>query len=262
MHRLMLWYLAFLYIVSVVLSFFKLLPFDPFQILFTGIYFSFISYISNQIIGFLLKMKPKIEPQFITALILTFIIGPIPFLPNILFLTLVPVLAMASKYLIIFDKKHIFNPAALAVTVSALVLGKNASWWIGNSLMVPFIVIGGLYVLWKIRRFNMVLIFLLMFFLFILVTNFKNLFPFTAGVSNILSSLSPLLFFGIVMLTEPMTSPADYKLRAYYGIACAVITILLQRFTSIPYTIELSLLITNILGRIVTQLKTSPVTSL
>lgn len=255
MYRTMLLYLIFLYVISVVLSFLKILPFSFVDILTTGIYFLILSYVANTLFSFILKVKPKRDSQFITALILTLIIGPVNFFPNILFLTITSILAMASKYLIVYQKKHVFNPAAFAVVVTSIVLGKGASWWIGSWVMLPFIVIGGFYVLIKIRRLNMVLVYLFIFFLFILITNLKNLVPFQAGVSIILNSLSPILFFSIAMLTEPLTSPADQKLRIYYGAICAIIIIVLQKVTTISYTVELSLLIANLLGRTMGALK-------
>jgi len=251
----MLLYLIFLYVVTVVLSFLKILPFNFIDILTTGIYISILSFVANSTFSFIFKATTKRDSPFITALILSLIIGPVNFFPNIFFLTIAPILAMTSKYLIGYRKKHFFNPAAFAVVITATILGKGASWWIGNWVMLPFIILGGVYVLIKIRRLNMTLAFLFVFLLLILITNLKNLLPFHAGVSIILSSLSPVLFFSIVMLTEPMTSPTDQKLRIYYGVICAVVIIILQKVTPISYTIELSLLITNLLGRTMSAIK-------
>lgn len=255
MYRTMFLYLIFLYVVAVVLSFLKVLPFHFIDILITGIYFSILSYIANSIFCFIFKATTKRDSPFITALILSLIIGPIPFLPNLFFLTITPIFAMASKYFIGYQKKHFFNPAAFAIVITAIVLGKGASWWISSSAMLPFIMLGGIYVLIKINRLNMTLMFLFIFLLLILITNIKNLLPFHAGLTIILSSLSPVLFFSIVMLTEPLTSPADQRLRIYYGVICSVIIIFLQKVTTVSYTVELSLLIANMLGRTMSVIK-------
>ena len=63
---------------------------------------------------------------------------------------------MASKYIFTIEKKHIFNPAAFAVAVTALAFGQTASWWIGGNIpMMAFVIVGGLLVMRKIQRFDL-----------------------------------------------------------------------------------------------------------
>jgi len=235
MYRLMLYYLSLLFGVAVILSFLQILPYNPTDILVSGFYLVFLCYLSNQVFGHLFKIKPNYESQLISGLILGLIIGPFPFLPNLLFLTVTPILAMASKYVINIKKQHIFNPAAFAVVASAIFLGRGASWWIGSTAMAPFIIFGGVILLRKIRRFNLSLGFLIAYLLF---------YPKTFLAS-------PILFFSFVMLTEPLTSPTDKNLRTYYGIFTALVLILFQKLFSVSYTLELSLLVANIFGRLV-----------
>lgn len=243
MYRLMLYYLSLLFGLAIILSFLRILPYNPLDILISGFYLTSLCYISNQVFGSLFKVKPNYESQFITGLILAMIIGPAPLLSNLLFLTVTPILATASKYMVNVKKQHIFNPVAFAVVATAIFLGKGASWWIGSLVMAPFIILGGVILLRKIHRFNLVLGFLVTYLLFILISS-QGFLP-----REFLAS--PLLFFSFVMLTEPLTSPADKNLRTYYGIFTALIFILLQKFFSAFYTLELSLLIANILGRLV-----------
>lgn len=235
MYRLILYYLSFLFGVAVILSFLQILPDNPTDILVSGFYLIFLCYLSNQVFGYLFKIKPNYESQLITGLILGLIIGPLPFLPNLLFLTVTPILSTASKYIFNIRKQHIFNPAAFAVVFAAIFLGKGASWWIGSLAIAPFIILGGVILLRKIHRFNLVLGFLIPYLLF---------YPQTFLAS-------PILFFSFVMLTEPLTSPADKNLRTYYGIFTAFIFILLQKFFAVSYTLELSLLVANVFGRLV-----------
>lgn len=235
MYRLMLYYLVLLFGVAVILSFLQILPYHPFDILISGFYLTALCYISNQILGRLFKIKPNSESQFITGLILSLIIGPLSLLPNILFLTVTPILAMASKYIINVQKQHLFNPAAFAVVATAIFLGKGASWWIGSLSMSPFIIVGGIILLRKIHRFDLSSGFLIPYFLFSPQTFFA----------------SPILFFSFVMLTEPLTAPAGRNLRLGYGIFTALVFITLLKMTPFPYTLELSLLIANAAGRVV-----------
>ena len=53
--------------------------------------------------------------------------------------------------------KHIFNPAAFGVALTALFLGLSATWWVGTGVMMPFVVIGvglllGAIVRWRTRE--------------------------------------------------------------------------------------------------------------
>lgn len=235
MYRLMLYYLSLLFGVAIILSFLQILPYNPWGIFVSGFYIIAMCYATNQLFAYLFKVKPNYESQFITGLILSLIIGPLPLLPNILFLTVTPILAMASKYIINFQKQHIFNPAAFAVVAAAIFLGKGASWWIGNTVMAPFVILGGVILLRKIHRFDLSLGFLIPYLLF---------YPQTLLAS-------PMFFFSFVMLTEPLTSPANRNFRMYYGIFTALVFIMLLKITPFPYTLELSLLIANVVGRVV-----------
>ncbi len=257
MYRLMQYYLRFLFGVVLFLSFLKILPYNPFDILISGLYVITGCYIANQLFAHLFKVKTNYESQFITGLILALIIGPLPLLSNLFFLTIAPVIAMASKYLIAINKQHIFNPAAFAVVITAVLFHSGASWWIGNLPMWPFIIIGGIIVLRKIHRFNLTLGFLLTYLLFIMLINLQNIISLHTAIAIFTNVflMSPILFFSIVMLTEPLTSPADRNLHTYYGIFTALVFIMLQKFSPFSYTLELSLLIANVAGRIV-RLKT------
>ena len=42
--------------------------------------------------------------------------------------------AMASKYILAVHRKHIFNPAAIAVVATGFALSQYASWWVGGNL--------------------------------------------------------------------------------------------------------------------------------
>jgi glycine betaine catabolism B len=139
MYRLMQWYLRFLFGIAVILSFLKILPYKPIDILISGFYIIVVCYITNQLFAYFFKVKPNYESQFITGLILALIIGPLPLLSNLFFLTITPFIAMASKYLIVINKQHIFNPAAAAIAVTAVLFHSGASWWIGSLPMSAFI---------------------------------------------------------------------------------------------------------------------------
>lgn len=234
----MLYYLLFSIASAMLLSFFKVLPYNPANIFASGVFLVSVSYVSNKLLAFLVKTKTNLESRSITALILTLIIGPVALVPNLKFLTVAAIAAMASKYLLVYKNRHVFNPAAFGILASAIVLGEPASWWISSKHLLPFVLLGGLIVLKRLRRLNMVLGFTAVY---LILTNF-NLEGFF---------FSPLPFFTLVMLVEPLTAPQDRKWRMYFGAAVAVVLVFLHKFLpTVPYSLELSLLIGNLAFRI------------
>ncbi len=264
MYRLMLWYLLCLWVLAIVFSAVGLLPYFWIDVLVQGVYLGVICYGANQLIARLVKVKPNIESQWISALILTLIVGPLPLLPNIGFLTLVAVLAMAGKYIFVWKKRHIFNPASLAVVLTAVFMGQGASWWIGSQYMFPFLLIGGLLILKKINRFPMVLAFLIttcvgLAVSFLISGASFSVYGLTLG--NLFLHTS-LLFFATVMLVEPLTSPAVRSQRIWFGVLVGVLLFLYQTFLSVGYTLELALITANLYalamrteGRLILTLK-------
>ncbi len=252
MYRLMLYYLTVLYSLTVVLSFGKFLPYNFIDLLASGLYLVLICFLTNQLFSRIYKTRPNYESQLITGLILALIVGPLPLLSNTLFLSLAAFIAMASKYVIAYKKQHIFNPAAFAVVITAIAIGQGASWWIGDKIMLPFIAIGGFLMLRKLRRFHLVTSFVLSYALFLAAFSFKS--AGFSGIPDLLQSAflsPPLLFFIFVMLTEPITSPANRKMRIFFGIFSGFIYVFYSTFLNVYYTLELSLLSANLIFRIV-----------
>lgn len=239
MYQLMLWYLRLLIFFALVLSALAILPYSAWQILMVAVYLVSICYLTNRFFGYLYKIKTNPESAIITGAILTLILGPLPLLPNLLFLTLAALASQASKYLLTLRRRHLFNPTALGVMVTALLVNQGATWWIGGIEMLPFVMAGGLLMARKIRRFKMVGSFLGAYLI---------LSALGSGVSAAWGSLlySPILFFGFVMLVEPQTSPSRHGNRIYYGLLVAAVFFVLQQTTTLPYTLELSLLLGNL----------------
>ncbi|OGH20815.1 MAG: hypothetical protein A3D74_05470 [Candidatus Levybacteria bacterium RIFCSPHIGHO2_02_FULL_37_13] len=255
MYRLMLYYLIFLVVVVSCLSFIRLLPYNGFHILGNAIYLSFVCWISNKILAKIQKVQTNLESALISGLILSLIFGP----TNLLALSSfwIPAFAgtaaMASKYLIIWRGRHIFNPAAFGALASALILGQGASWWVGGLSIAPFILIGGFLILKKIRRFEMVGVFLIsMTLLMVVITIFDgepfNLFVWLHDQAAFLF-VSPLAFFAIAMLVEPLTSPFRRSHQIVYAILVSFSFYLLGYL--VPYSLEASLLIGNLFAYIV-----------
>lgn len=231
----MLYYLIFLVIWAIVLSYLNFLNFNFLDISLETIYLLVVCWLVNKLFSKFFKVSINPESSLISALILSLIIGPGRVGTNFLLLTLAAVFAMASKYLIIWKSKHIFNPAAFGAVAAAIVLGQGASWWVGTAVMLPAVFFGGLLVLKKLRRYELVGTFLFVYLIFSL-----------SNIPNLIIS-SPIIFFSLVMLVEPLTSPTIKSLQIVYALVVIGANFLYQRFLpNVYYTLELSLLTGNI----------------
>lgn len=241
MYRLLLYFLLSLLAAALVLSAAGILPYSPAALLFTSLVLSFACFGLNQIFARLVKVTTNIESAALTALILTFIITPVRMgdWNGLFFLAAASFFAMGSKYLLTYKKKHIFNPAAFGAVATFYLIQQGASWWVGVAPMIPFIIIGGFLVIRKIQRFQMVGLFLA---LAAVITSF------VAGPDVIRNYIlaSPVLFFAIVMFTEPLTSPTRHHWRLAYAALIAVLFAWPIYYNNFYMTPELALLAGNI----------------
>jgi ferredoxin-NADP reductase len=195
------------------------------------------------------RAPTNVESVYISALILALILSPIKSVSDLPLLFWAAVLTMASKYILAINNKHIFNPVAVAVTLTALGFNGSASWWIGTLSMLPFSLLG-LLIVRKIRRYDLVFY----FFVASLVTMLG--FSIIQG-SNILTTLkqlmfsSPVFFFAFVMLTEPLTTPPTKSLQAAYGVLTGILFVPQFHLGTFYTTPEQALVIGNIFSYLV-----------
>lgn len=217
MYTLMLYFLLVLVGVAVFYSFIGVLAFSPWSIVFSTIVLMIICLVANKVFAAVFKVAVNPESAYITALILSLLFTPVKTIEDFEFLALAAFLAIASKFILAIKGRHLFNPAATAAVVLALGFNHAASWWVGTSSMLPFILAGGLLLLRKIRKDDMVLSFLLVTLATTLSISFlqKGSDPFNLGKAILINS--PILFFALVMLTEPRTTPPTKTLQILYG---------------------------------------------
>lgn len=210
------------------------------------------SYLSSRLFAWTFSTRHNSESWLITALILFLIVGP----PDAfelqtgqlwiyaLLAGLVAFFATASKYILAVRGKHIFNPAAAGVVfVSFLGLGGGyATWWVATPVLLPFVVIAGILIIVKTRRYAMVGSFLASALSMIIIVALLTDYPVIDALKlDILSG--PLLFFAAIMLTEPLTSPATKKWQIAYA---AIIGILFSSQLPWVSSPEIALLIGNL----------------
>ncbi|MGH7237239.1 MAG: oxidoreductase, partial [Candidatus Saccharimonadales bacterium] len=160
---------------------------------------------------------------------------------------------MASKYILAIDKKHVFNLAAIAVVITSFAAGQAASWWVGNLPLLPFVVIGGVLLARKLRRIQMVAVFLIVAVIMTLLINLLKGGGLASLPMILESSLdhSPLLFLGFVMLSEPLTTPPTRAGRSLYALLAGLIFSPQTHIFSLYSTPELTLVVSDIFSYII-----------
>jgi hypothetical protein len=244
MYRLVFYVLLGLIIIASFFGMFGWVQFSSFSIIFTLGFITILCWTTNTLFARVFKAQTNVESVYITAFILTLIVSPVQKLSDFFPVGWIAVLSMTSKYVLAVKGKHIFNPAAIAVVLTSFGYGLSASWWIGTSRMLPFVLIGGLMVIRKLR-------FERLFFAY-LITNivFTMFFAFMRGTSfavlvNQMILNSPLLFFATIMLTEPSTLPPTKSLRTFYGGLIGFLTVPQVNIFGFYFTPELALTVGN-----------------
>lgn len=246
MYRLVLYYLSVLLGVAALFGLFGIIAYSPANLAFSTLLILAACWGTNTVFVRVFGAEPNVESVYITGLILSLIITPVTptDYAGIGFLVFASVWAMASKYIFALGKKHLFNPAAFGVALGALVLGQAATWWVAGTLpLLPLVSLGGLLIVRKIHRFDLVIAFTVTAFLAIALTTpaAHYLTSFTQTV--LFSSYS---FLTLVMLTEPLTMPPSRWLRAAYGALVGLLFAPNVHVGSLYFTPEVALLVGNI----------------
>lgn len=216
MYRLTLYYLIVLVLGALVFSFLGLLSFTPLALIVSVSLLLACCWLTNTLFAEVFKVPANLESVYISALILALIIRPAQGISDLFFLFWAGVLAMASKYIFVRKGSHLFNPVALAVFLTAVILNQSANWWVGTRSMLLLVFLGGLLVIRKTQKEALAVSFLVTAVLTILISSFLKGSNF-ASLFRQLTTDTPFFFFVFVMLTEPLTLPAGRKLQMIYG---------------------------------------------
>jgi Na+-translocating ferredoxin:NAD+ oxidoreductase RnfD subunit len=147
-------------------------------------------------------------------------------------------LAILSKYLIVFKKKHILNPAAFGIFLTLILFGASTQWkgtyaWY---ILLPV----GVYFAQKLGKLRIIISYFLVSFVLFGIQAIAQRIP----LGHILGYLS--YFYIFVMIIEPKTSPAKPRGQIIFGSGIAVLIFLLTA-AGVSFDVELfSLLVLNL----------------
>jgi glycine betaine catabolism B len=250
MYRLVLYFLILVIVVGIFYTIFGFLPFSPLSLIVSTSVLVLFCWVFNKLFARIFKVQTNAESALISALILSCLIAPTLSWKGFAFLLAASFLAMASKYIITLNKKHVFNPAAFAVVFTAFSIGQVASWWVGTLYMIPILWIGGLLIVRKLRRYELVIYFLITTTLTTFVSSALNRVDPMENITHLFID-SQMPFFAFVMLTEPVTSPPTKKLQAIYGGLVGILASFPVSFGNFYFSPELALLVGNIFSFLV-----------
>jgi Na+-transporting NADH:ubiquinone oxidoreductase subunit NqrB len=138
-------------------------------------------------------------------------------------------LAGGSKHILRVPQFHLFNPAALGLLFSLALFPAGQSWWgafsdLPAAFLVVLLLAGG-FVAWRVNKLAAVLAFLGSYF-----TAFTLAALVFGGSSPVVAAvfrppfLNAALFFGLLMVTDPATSPNRFTDQLSYGAIVGIVS--------------------------------------
>lgn len=248
MYRLVLLYVGALLAAAFALGLSGIGMVDPTALAFTTVFVLGACYLTNRLFAALFGVPVNSESVWITAIILILIMPPTTAdsVQGLKGLALASFVAIASKFLLAVRRRHVFNPVAIGVVGSALLLDQPPIWWVASNVqLLPLVVIGGLLVLRKVKRFEMVAAFV--------GTNIAVTLLLAQGapylrVLDETLRYSPLLFAGFAMLTEPLTAPTNRSWRVAFGVLVGALSAQNVAIGDFYFSTELALLAGNLMA--------------
>ena len=245
MYRLVLYYCGALLAGDFTLGLFGLAQHDPAKLAFSTAIIVGSAWLVNRAFAFAFRVPANSESVWITAFITALIMPPVAAgdVRGMIGLAVAAVVGIAAKFLLAINRKHVFNPVALGVVVSAYTVDAPATWWVGSTVwLLPIVVVGGLLILRKVQRFEMFSVYALSYVVVTVLTSTPDMYG--ELISQTLLS-SPLLFAGFAMLTEPMTAPAAKWPSLAFGALVGALSSPAAHIGDFYFTSEVALLVGN-----------------
>jgi Na+-translocating ferredoxin:NAD+ oxidoreductase RnfD subunit len=169
---------------------------------------------------------------------------------------------MASKYLIRWRGRHIFNPSNIALVLAFIALGPQRTepldlWWIpmGTWMIVTYAILigGGLLIAWELRLLGLVVGFMTAFALLTalalapvpdhcMVASWHVTPMCGRELWQILVTSPEILIFALFMVPDPRTVPDGPVARVVFGVLVAVLAVLLLGPTSLEFWTKTAIL--------------------
>jgi hypothetical protein len=170
--------------------------------------------------------------------------------------------SMASKYLIRWRGRHIFNPSNLGLVLAFVVLGPKYTepmdlFWIpmGQWMLVTYaiLIFGGLFIAWELKLLGLELGFMAAFAAFLaialipvpdhcMVASWHVTAMCGWQLWNVIVTSPELLIFAFFMMPDPRTVPDEQGSRFVFGVLVALISVLLVGPTALEFWTKTAIL--------------------
>ncbi|SFI23573.1 MULTISPECIES: FAD-dependent oxidoreductase [Microbacterium] len=217
MYRLVVFALAALGAIALVLTFFGVVAPTPLELVVTWLVLGAACAATDAVAHRILHRSWRWESSLITVLILLFVLRPTLEPWELVGTAIAGIVASASKYVLAWQGRHIFNPAAVGAAFLTILsvwlpaLGAS-SWWVGSPFLAGPVIVFGLIVLLRTEKIRVIAVFLVVAVAVAVIrasAQFQQ-----AGLAFDLGTVfwqilwsSPFLFLGAFMLSEPLTLP-------------------------------------------------------
>ena len=171
-------------------------------------------------------------------------------------------LGMATKYVIRWRGRHIFNPSNVALVLAFVALGPQRTepldlWWIpmGTWMIVTYAILigGGLLIAWELKMLGLVLGFMAAFAIFVaialapvpdhcMVASWHVTPMCGQDLWQILVTSPEILIFALFMIPDPRTVPDGMVARIVFGVLVALLSVLLLGPTALEFWTKTAIL--------------------
>ncbi|HEX3509330.1 MAG TPA: hypothetical protein VHW94_13155 [Candidatus Dormibacteraeota bacterium] len=171
-------------------------------------------------------------------------------------------LGMATKYLIRWKGRHIFNPSNVALVLAFVVLGVQHTepldlWWIpmGLWMAVTYVILvgGGLLIAWELKMLGLVFGFMIAFAAFLaialsqapdhcMVASWRVAPMCGRDLWTIMVTSPEVLIFALFMIPDPRTVPDGALARVVFGVIVAMLAVLLIGPTTLEFWTKTAIL--------------------
>lgn len=177
------------------------------------------------------RVQPHLESSIITALLLYFLFLPQTDPGKLGWLVLAAVLASASKFVLAWRGRHVFNPTAAGAFGAYVVQAVldvdpanrvGASWWIASTDLLPWVAVAALVVLYRTHRLTLGVVFFVVAGALV-VLGLQSFGQSVGDAALTAVQTSPLIFLAGFMLTEPLTLPPRRHQQLVVAVVAAVV---------------------------------------
>ncbi|MDY0911366.1 RnfABCDGE type electron transport complex subunit D [Rathayibacter festucae] len=234
MYRLVWLTLAALLVIALGYSAAGLIFFTPIEIAATAVVAIVSTTGATWLIARLVGSPAHLESSLVTGLLIAFLLFPTAEPRALLVVALIGVIAAASKYLLVWRGRHLFNPAAVAVLIVGIAQGllqdtpfagslTAAAWALPTGALWPWVLLGALIVVARVRRWAIVVVYIAVAGA-VSVLNSVVLGQEPGAALSLVLTAYPFVFAGAFMLTEPLTLAPRRSQQLLVAVVAALLT--------------------------------------